>query len=79
MKKVLIVTTEVLDNKTFYSMEARGTRYTLSKNDDGWELISKRLALSRFSTPSFSFFDSLKEIENSLKCMVGISLLLDEV
>lgn len=61
---------------TYYSTVSRGTRYSLRQHKGEWELYSKRLALGRSSAGSFRFFDSLNELEATVKAFDGIGLLL---
>ena len=71
------IETEVIDNVTYYTTVSRGVAYTFNKEVSGWGLHSHRMALGRFNTGSYRFFNTLQELENSLKAFKGVSQLIE--
>lgn len=59
---VQIFEVEEVAGKQYVTTVARGVEYTLAPHGDGWGVATRRLALGRFNTGGFRFFDSLADV-----------------
>jgi hypothetical protein len=58
---------EEVNGKQYVTTEARGVRYTLAPNGDGWAVYTKRLGYGgRFHMGGCKMFDTLQDVAN--KC-----------
>lgn len=71
------ITTETIENVTYYKTEARKVNYTLYFRSGYWTLMSKRQSLGLCSMPTIRHFDNLAELEKKVKSFRGISNLLE--
>ncbi|MDU4254494.1 hypothetical protein [Pseudomonas sp.] len=72
-----MLTKTIQNGNTYYSMTHRGVAYMLRcKRDGSWELSSRRLSLGRGNVGSVKFYDTLDELERSMKAFRGVAKLL---
>ena len=72
------IDTEIIDGCVYYSMYHRAISYSLRYYDGRWELHSHRVSLGRYNPGSIRFFNTLEELEKSLKSFRGISAIIPE-
>ena len=66
---------KVINGEVYISTQARGVKFTLMRNGDGWFVSTHRLALGRSHIGGGKHYATLQEVADCCKAFGGIGAL----
>ncbi len=66
---------KVINGEVYISTQARGVKFTLMRNGDGWFVRSHRFALGHWRLSSGKHYATLQEVADCCKAFGGIGAL----